>query len=95
MTMSQPPVKKQESLASALAALQANGRLRAEEVCRDYLLLNPGCKDHIRLLGHALMKQGRLREAEEQIRFALSMEPKSPLLLEDLGSIFALQKPVC
>ncbi|MSQ97905.1 MAG: sulfotransferase family protein [Xanthomonadales bacterium] len=91
MTMSQPPVKKPESLASALAALQANRPLRAEEICRDYLLLNPGCKDHIRLLSHALMKQGRLKEAEDQVRFALSMEPKSPLLLEDLGSIFALQ----
>ena len=82
---------KKDSLASALEALRANRPLRAEEACRDYLLLKPGCKDHIRLLGHALMKQGRLQEAEEQIRFALSMEPKSPLLLEDLGSIFALQ----
>ena len=91
MTMSQPTAKKQESLATALAALQANRPLRAEETCRDYLLQKPGCKDHVRLLGHALMKQGRLQEAEEQIRFALSMEPQSPLLLEDLGSIFAMQ----
>ena len=91
MTMSQPPVTKQESLASALAALRANRPLRTEEICRDYLLLKPGCKDHIRLLGHALMKQGRLQEAEDQIRFALSMEPHSPLLLEDMGSVFALQ----
>jgi len=84
------PAKK-DSLDSALDALRANRPLRAEEACRDYLLLNPGCTDHIRLLGHALMKQSRLQEAEEQIRFALSMEPRSPLLLEDLGSIFALQ----
>jgi predicted Zn-dependent protease len=54
-------------------------------------LQKPGCKDHVRLLGHALMKQGRLQEAEEQIRFALSMEPQSPLLLEDLGSVLAMQ----
>jgi len=91
MTMPQPQLIKKDSLESALAALRANRPLRAEEACRDYLSLNPGCKDHIRLLGHALMKQGRLQEAEEQIRFALSMEPTSPLLLEDLGSVFALQ----
>ncbi len=91
MTMRKTPVSKQESLASALEALRVNRPLRAEETCRDYLLLKPGCKDHIRLLGHALMKQGRLQEAEDQIRFALSMEPQSPLLLEDLGSIFAMQ----
>jgi Flp pilus assembly protein TadD len=89
--MRQPSVKKDESLASAIAAMRANRPLRAEEICRDYLLLNPGCKEHLRLLGHALMKQNRLQEAEQQIRFALALEPQSPYLLEDLGSIFTLQ----
>ena len=89
--MHQPAVKKEESVASAVAAMRANRPLRAEEICRDYLLLNPGCKEHLRLLGHALMKQNRLHDAEQQIRFALALEPQSPHLLEDLGSIFTMQ----
>ncbi len=89
--MQQPSVKKDESIAAAVAAMRANRPLRAEEICRDYLLLNPGCKEHLRLLGHALMKQNRLQEAEQQIRFALALEPQSPHLLEDLGSIFTSQ----
>jgi tetratricopeptide (TPR) repeat protein len=89
--MRQASAKKDESIASAIAAMRANRPLRAEEICRDYLLLNPGCKDHLRLLGHALMKQNRLQEAEQQIRLALALDPRSPLLLEDIGSIFAMQ----
>ncbi len=82
---------KDESITAALAALRANRPLRAEEICRDYLLTNPGCADHLRLLGHALMKQQRFDEAERQVRFALSMQPDSPLLSEDLGSVYAMQ----
>ncbi|MEQ9561057.1 MAG: tetratricopeptide repeat protein, partial [Woeseiaceae bacterium] len=83
--------EKAQSVADAVAAMRANRPLRSEEICRDYLVLNPGCHEHLRLLGHALMKQQRLPEAEEQIRFALSLEPESPYLLEDMGSIFAMQ----
>ena len=85
-------VSRAESAASALEALRANRPLRAEEICRDFLVLNPGCRDHLRLLGHALMKQFRLPEAEEQIRFALSLDPDFPQLHEDLGSVLALQE---
>ena len=66
--------------------------LRAEEVCRDYLHKNPGCTDHIRLLSHALMKQKRHKEAEEQLRFALSLNDEFPQLHEDLGSVLAFQR---
>ncbi len=89
--MRQASVRKDESIASAVAAMRANRPLRAEEICRDYLILNPGCKEHLRLLGHALMKQNRLEEADQQIRLALALDPESPLLLEDIGSIFAMQ----
>ncbi|HEX5787094.1 MAG TPA: sulfotransferase [Woeseiaceae bacterium] len=82
---------KGESIAAAIAAMRANRPLRTEEICRDYLLTNPGCAEHLRLLGHALMKQGRYADAEEQIRFAMAIEPNSPLLAEDLGSIYALK----
>ena len=85
-------VTKGESVAAALEALKANRPLRAEEICRDFLVLNPGSKEHLRLLGHALMKQYRLPEAEEQIRFALSLEPDFPQLYEDLGSVLAMQE---
>ena len=83
--------ERDESLQAAVNALKAGRPLRAEEICRDYLELRPGCAEHLRLLGHALMKQNRLQEAEEQIRFALELRPGHPQLHEDLGSILGLQ----
>jgi len=83
--------EREASLRSAMNALKAARPLRAEEICRDYLLLNPGCAEHMRLLSHALMKQNRLSEAEEQIRFALELRPGYPQLHEDLGSVLGLQ----
>jgi tetratricopeptide (TPR) repeat protein len=80
------------SIREAIDAMRANRPLRAEEICRNYLLLNPGSAQHLRLLGHALMKQGRLEEAADQLRFALSLEPENPHLHEDAGSVLALQQ---
>jgi len=70
--------------------MRSNRPLRAEEICRDYLSLHPSSSEHLRILGHALMKQSRLAEAEEQLRFALALEPRNPHLHEDLGSVMAL-----
>lgn len=84
-------LSKDKSILSAINAIKAGRPLRAEETCRDYLELHPGCVDHIRLLGHALMKQNRLQEAEEQLRFALELRPAYPQLHEDLGSVLGLQ----
>ena len=81
---------KEASIQSALSAMRNNRPLRAEETCRDYLLMHPGCIDHLRLLGHALMKQDRLKEAEEQLRLALSLNADFPQLYEDLGSVLAM-----
>lgn len=81
---------KDASIRAAIEALRSNRPLRAEEICRDHLLLNPGSSAHLRLLTHALMKQNRLKEAEEQCRFALSLAPEMPLLHEDLGSVLSL-----
>ena len=89
--MNQTASDKDASIASAMSALRGNRPLRAEETCRDYLLMNPGCTDHLRLLGHALMKQSRFDEAEEQLRMAISLKPDFPQLYEDLGSVLALQ----
>jgi tetratricopeptide (TPR) repeat protein len=80
------------SVDAAIEALRANRPLRAEEICRDQLLLNPGSTEHHRLLTHALMKQKRLTEAESQARFALSLAPDAPLLHEDLGSVLSMQE---
>lgn len=83
---------RDSSISRAIGFMRANRPLRAEELCRDYLGQNPGCTNHLRLLGHALMKQNRLAEAEEQLRFALSLDDDFPQLHEDLGSVLAMQK---
>lgn len=83
---------QEASIRAAVAAMRANRPLRAEEICRDYLVLNPGSAGHLRVLAHALMKQNRLDEASEQLRFALALEPQNPHLHEDAGSVLALQQ---
>lgn len=84
--------EKDQSMRRALDFMRKQRPLRAEEVCRDYLAQHPGCVDHLRLLAHTLTKQGRLKEAEQQLRFALSMDEKFPQLFEDLGSVLSLQE---
>ena len=37
------------------------------------------------------MKQNRYLDAEEKLRFAISLSPDYPQLHEDLGSVFAMQ----
>ena len=74
-------MSKVESLQAAVGAMKANRPLRAEEICRDYLESRPGCADHLRLLGHALMKQNRLAEAEKQLQFAVELKPGFPSVL--------------
>lgn len=81
-----------QSVTAAIKCMRANQTQEAERICREWLATNPGSTDHMRILGHSLMKQERLQEAEEQIRFALSLEPEFPQLEEDLGSVLALQK---
>jgi len=83
--------EKEANIHRTLDYLKRNRPLRAEEACRDYLNEHPGCPDHMRLLGLALMKQNRAAEAEEQLRFALALEPDFPQLHEDLGSALAMQ----
>jgi len=89
--LEQQAISHKESISAAVQAMKAGRPLRTEEICRDYLLAHPGSAEHMRLLGHALMKQNRLQEAEEQIRFALELYPNFPQLHEDLGSILGLQ----
>lgn len=71
--------------------MRTNRPLRAEEICRDFLLLNPASLRHMRLLSHALMRQGRLREAQSEAEKAMQLAPELPYIYEDLGSIHALK----
>jgi tetratricopeptide (TPR) repeat protein len=89
--MTQGIPEKDRSITQAIEFMKKNRPLRTEEICRDYLLQNSGCTDHLRLLSNALMKQNRLPEAEERLRFALSLDAEFPQLHEDLGSVLALQ----
>lgn len=85
------PPEMAQSIASAVKAMRTNRPADAETICLEWLSTNPGCAQHLRLLSHALMKQRRLDEAEEKIRFALSLDPEFPQLAEDLGSVLALK----
>jgi tetratricopeptide (TPR) repeat protein len=89
--MNNVPIAKDASIKRALDFIQRSRPLRAEETCRDYLIDHPGCADHMRLLSLALMKQNRATEAEQQLRFALDLDPAFPQLHEDLGSVLAMQ----
>ena len=62
---------------------------KAERLCRDYLKASPGCIDHLRMLSHALLKQGKLPGAEVEIRKAIGLLPNFPPLIEDLGGVLA------
>jgi len=89
--VSQSPVSRDASLGAALEALRLNRPLRAEEICRSFLETNPGSIEHLRMLGTALMKQGRYPESEQTLRLAVALQPDNPHLHEDLGSVLALQ----
>ena len=87
-----PEVTAQASFERALEALRGNRPHRAEAICREYLVESPGSVNHLRLLGHSLMKQARYAEAEQVVRQAMALRPDFPHLHEDLGSIFAMQQ---
>lgn len=92
---SQVSAQQQEgdaSIAAAIQAMRTNRPLRAEEICRDFLLMNPSSLRHMRLLSHSLMRQGRLDEAEKQVQQSMILAPDFPYLYEDLGSILAMKR---
>ncbi len=80
-----------DSIGESITALKANRPLRAEEICRGHLLMNPASVQHIALLGRSLAKQGRFDEAAAQVGRAIELAPDLPFLHEDLGSVLALQ----
>jgi tetratricopeptide (TPR) repeat protein len=87
-----PEVAASGSIRAALEAIRSGSPLRAEFICREFLEKNPGSVEHLRLLGHALMKQARYGDAEQTVRLAISLKPDFPHLHEDLGSILGMQQ---
>ena len=83
--------EREHSLSRVVALMQHNKPQLAEKRCRKFLQDFPGCVDHLRMLGHSLLKQDRSEEAAEQIRFAISLSPAFAPLHEDLGGILAAQ----
>jgi len=79
------------SIAQAIQALQSGRPELTEKLCRDYLGSHPKSVEHLRLLGHALQKQGQLAEAETHFRSALEQVPDLAPLNEDLGSALGMQ----
>ena len=69
---------KEQSINKAIGFLRSNRPLRAEELCRDYLILNPGCTEHLRLLSHALMKQKSLSRCRRKITFCYLLVARLP-----------------
>jgi tetratricopeptide (TPR) repeat protein len=76
-----------ENLLAATRALRAGDASVSERLCRDFLLMHPGCTSHLRLLAHSLQAQQRESEAEETLRFARDLEPGIAGIHEDLGSL--------
>jgi tetratricopeptide (TPR) repeat protein len=85
-----PQIK--QSLARAVKAMQAGDVVKAESICRDFLVANAASVPHLQLLGHALARQDRIAEAKEQIEFALKMEPDYARLYEDLGNLQGMER---
>jgi len=85
-----PQIKK--SLARVVQAMQVGDAGKAEFICRDFLVTNAASVPHIQLLSHALIKQDKFKEAEEQIEFALKIAPDYARLYEDLGNLHGQQR---
>ena len=85
-----PQIK--ESLAEVVKAMQVGDAEKAESICRDFLVINAASVPHIQLLSHALIKQDKFKEAEEQIEFALKIAPDYARLYEDLGNLHGQQR---
>jgi len=83
---------RQVSIGRAVQAIRENQPDAAESICREWLAQHPGCLWHRRVLGHALMNQGRLDEAESSQRFALQMDPDNSEMEEDLASVLSMKR---
>ena len=81
----------QKELGEAINNLRNGHADKTVITCQNFLITNPSSGAHIQLLAHALIKLGRLNDAQEQIEFAIKLTPDFAGLHEDLGSIQALK----
>ena len=89
MTITHPT--PHSSIRQAILALESGKPDVAEALCREHLNSHPESIEHIRFLGHALMRQQRFGEAEKTLKMAHELAPDFPHLSEDLGSALAVQ----
>ena len=90
MQNADPHTKK--SLANVVKAMREDDAAKAEAICRDFLVVNAASVPHLQLLCHALARQEKFKEAEDQIEFALKITPDYARLYEDLGNLKGLQR---
>ena len=81
-----------KSLANVVKAMREDDAAKAEAICRDFLVVNAASVPHLQLLCHALARQEKFKEAEDQIEFALKITPDYARLYEDLGNLKGLQR---
>ena len=81
----------QKELGEAINNLRNGHADKTVKTCQNFLITNPSSGAHTQLLAHALIKLGRLSDAQEQIEFAIKLTPDFAGLHEDLGSIQALR----
>jgi len=74
-------------------ALKANDFVAAETAFRTCVRLAPTASLAHRALGGALIRQGKLDEAEERLRFGSDLEPRNADGHLDLGFYYALCVP--
>ena len=83
-------LETQKELTEAINNLRNGHPDKTVITCQNFLITNPSSGAHIQLLAHALIKLGRLSDAQQQIEFAIKLTPDFAGLYEDLGSVQAL-----
>src|ERR1700748_672465 len=64
----------------------------AIRLCRNVLALAPNQTDAMNLLGISLAQAGEAKEAEKTLRRALTLRPRTPPYLVNLGSVLVTQR---
>ena len=87
------PLHRQEkqALDQAITCMRNNQPEQAERIAREQLIETPSSLVLNQLLGHALLKQSRYKEAQAQIKLLINIAPDFAPAHEDMGSLLALQ----
>lgn len=79
--------------ARAQEAVQRENWVAAEAALRDCVRMMPIAGPVHRLMGAVLARRGKLKEAEERIRFGADLEPKNPAGFLELGFFLQARYP--